>query len=158
MPEGGFSSNLNIEQQIAELEQELAEKRAVLQEQHAAGQIQELPHEKEILREVIGEKISEGSMPQLVPSVQPQQDDGSTSSPQTDLGQTPQVELPSYLSPELHEPVQNLVNMAFTIGLNEAIKQAKATNNAALIDAFHDVLADELYNYLVERRKIKQLV
>ncbi|MBI2627266.1 MAG: hypothetical protein HYW77_03455 [Parcubacteria group bacterium] len=145
----------NIEQEIAALEQSLADKKASLQQQHSAGEIEQLPQEKEILREVIGERISEGSMPQFVPPVQPQQDDSIT--PSTNLGQPPQVELPSYLSSELHEPVQNLVNTAFTIGLDVAIKQAKATNNAALIDAFHDVLADELYNYLVERGRIQQL-
>jgi len=35
-----------------------------------------------------------------------------------------------------------------------AVKEAVKTNNAALIDAFHDVLADQLYSTLLERRKL----
>jgi hypothetical protein len=61
------------------------------------------------------------------------------------------------MSEELKSKVQELVNIAFSKTIDDAIKQAQATNNAALIDAFHDALVDELYNYLVERGKLKKL-
>ena len=53
--------------------------------------------------------------------------------------------------------VQNLVNTAFTKSLKDAADDARKTNNAALIDAFHDALVDQLYDHLVERGKLKKL-
>ena len=38
----------------------------------------------------------------------------------------------------------------------EAIKEAVKTNNAAVIDAFHDVLVDQLYEELLARQKVQQ--
>ena len=146
MPEGGLPNNL--EQELAQIEQQLAEKRAVLGQQKEAGQIAELPHEKETLREVIGERIGAPAVPSTGTSVQP---------PTSNLPPPIIVDSPSYLSPELKEKVQELVNLAFTHTPDIAIKQARATNNAALIDAFHDALVDELYNYLVERGKLTKL-
>lgn len=129
MPEGGGPSPL--EQEIATIEQELAQKRELLREQG-----HELPHDKEILHSVVREKIQP-----TAPSVTPP------------IATTPPAPLP----PELHQKVQALVNVAFLKSIDEAIKEAKATNNAALIDAFHDVLVDELYAHLVERGKLKAM-
>lgn len=141
MPEGE-----QINQEIADLERQLREKREQLSSQQVAGEIAELPHEKETLHEMVGERIAESSIPSGVPS-----------------GQTPPLTPPPVIatpSPQLTEEmkveVQGLVNMAFTQGVSQAIKKVRATNNAALIDAFHDMLVDELYNYLVERGKLKQ--
>ena len=47
--------------------------------------------------------------------------------------------------------------MVFNKSLEDGIKEVAKTNNAALIDAFHDVLVDELYNVLVERKKLEKL-
>ncbi|MBI2062954.1 MAG: hypothetical protein HYT61_01785 [Candidatus Yanofskybacteria bacterium] len=141
---------ITLEQEIAQIEQELASKRAALEGQSQLGQATELPGEKETLREVVGERI--GAPQPAVPQ---------TPIPFTDSGKAvtppPVIEPPAYLSPELKEKVQELVNVAFQQTLETAIGQARATNNAALIDAFHDALVDELYNYLVERRKIQKL-
>jgi len=146
MPEGGMPNNL--EQEIAQIERDLASKRAALEQQQNAGEIKEIPHEKETLREVIGEKIN--------PSAGLGQATAPTPPPQPVAPLPPPVEPPSYLSEELKTKVQELVNIAFTKTLDDAIKQARATNNAALLDAFHDALVDELYNYLVERGKLKK--
>lgn len=129
MPEGGTPS---LEQEIADIEQELAQKRELLREQG-----KELPHDKEILHSVVREKLNPATP---VPSA-----------PGAGTGQVP----PPILPPELHQKVQALVNVAFLKSIDEAIAQVKATNNAALIDAFHDVLVDELYAHLVERGKLK---
>ncbi len=141
---------ITLEQEIAQIEQDLASKRSTLEQQKQSGTIAELPHEKETLHEVIGEKISESQPAASIPS-------------QVSGGQTPTVlpspvvQPPAYLSPELKEKVQELVNIAFAQTLETAIKQARATNNSSLIDAFHDALVDELYNYLIERGKLKKL-
>lgn len=148
MPEGEAPNSL--EQEIARIEQDLTSKREALERQKQTGAIPEIPHEKETLREIVGEKITppQTPVPPTAGGPLPQQ---PTTLP------TPQVEPPSYMSEELKSKVQELVNVAFSKTIDEAIKQARATNNAALIDAFHDALVDELYNYLVERGKLKKM-
>jgi len=147
MPEG--ESLNSLEQEIAQIERDLASKRAELEKQKEAGAISEVPHERETLREVVGERImpppAGGPSPAMPPT------------PQTAVPVAPAVEPPSYLSEELKTKVQELVNAAFSKTIDDAVKQARATNNAALLDAFHDALVDELYNYLVERGKLKKM-
>lgn len=148
MPEGEMPDLL--EQEIAQIEQDLASKRAALEQRHQTGQIPEMPHEKETLREIVGEKIAPPPANGLTPSAPTTPGVGV---PTGSIG----IEPPSYMSEELKAKVQELVNTAFSKTIDDAIKQARATNNAALIDAFHDALVDELYNYLVERGKLKKL-
>src|SRR3989344_2653630 len=124
----------SLEQEIAQIEQDLAMKRESLREQN-----KELPHDKEILHSVVKEKLNP-AMPSPAPAPDPSTSSGSSTIP-----------------PELHQKAQALVNVAFTKSINEAIKEARATNNAALIDAFHDLLVDELYQHLVERGKLKAM-
>lgn len=144
MPEGEIPNSL--EQEIAKIEQDLTSKREALERQKQTGAIPEMPHEKETLREIVGEKIA----PLPAPSAPTTPGVGV---PTGSIG----VEPPSYMSEELKAKVQELVNTAFSKTIDDAIKQARATNNAALIDAFHDALVDELYNYLVERGKLKKM-
>lgn len=139
----------SLEQEIAQIERDLASKRAALEQQKQEGAIPEVPHEKETLREIVGEKIAPP------PAVGPVPVRPSPVVPPTTL--PPAVEPPSYLSEDLKAKVQELVNAAFAKTIDDAVKQARATNNAALIDAFHDALVDELYNYLVERSKLKKM-
>jgi len=134
-----------IHQEIADLERQLREKREQLSSQKEAGEMADLPHEKETLHEMVGEKIAESSTPSGLPQQNP------VPTP------PPTITHPSAgISEEMKVQIQDLVNVAFKDGLNAAISKASATNNAALIDAFHDLLVDELYNYLVERGKLKQ--
>ena len=122
-----------MEQEIVRIEQDLANKREALR-----GQNKELPPDKELLHSVVSEKIHPATpTPAPVPS---------------GTGQSALA-----VPPELHQKVQALVNVAFLKSIDEAIKEARATNNAALIDAFHDLLVDELYTHLVERGKLKAL-
>lgn len=126
----------NIQQEIASLEQQLAEKRASL-EQNAAETDREVPHDKEILRDVVGEKIQ-----QHAPSYQP------TPTTHDDSNQ-------SYNDPRLITQVQELVNMAFSKGIDNAVSSVVKSGNPALIDAFHDILVDQLYDTLVERKRLE---
>ena len=127
-----------IEQEIVQLEKQLAEKRADL-EQGAKETHQEIPHEKEILRQVVGEKIQ-----QQVPAYQPS-------------SQKPQDEDSSYNDPKVVAKVQELVNLAFSKSIDDAVRSAVGSNNPALIDAFHDVMVDQLYDALLERKKLEQV-
>jgi len=126
--------NMAIEQQIADLEKQLQDKKAAL----------ERP-EKEILHDIVGEKIQEHA-PEYTPK---------TYAPVTS---TPQVgDPPSYLTQDMKDKIQELINLVFTQSIDAGIKSAAQSGNPALIDAFHDVLVDELYGALLERQKIKKI-
>lgn len=138
-----------LEKEISNIEEVLAAKRQELERQKEAGELPVIPHEKETLHEVIGEKLGSTS-PYSSSQPATQEDTPATTPP-------PQMDdALSYLSEELRGKVQELVNVAFNQSLELAINQAKATNNSSLIDAFHDVLVDQLYNHLVERGKLKE--
>jgi len=134
------SSN-NLEQEIAELQQKIAEKKAMME-----GMGSEVRTEKEVLREVVREKIA--------------------ATPPTDVLSFPSVpassgasatEPPSYLSDELRPKIQEFAKVALEKSLGDAISLAKATKNAALIDAFHDYIVDELYEKLVAEAKLREV-
>lgn len=128
-------TGITIDQEIAQLEKELREKRANLEQQ---PEQKELLPDKEVLREVVGEKIQQNA-PSYVPKPTPQT--------QTD-------DSASYLVGEMKEKIQELVNHVFQNSLDQGIKEAVKSNNPALIDAFHDVLVDQLYDALLERKKV----
>ncbi len=127
-------SGATIEQEIAQLEKQLQEKKANLGQQ--PEQNESLP-DKEILREVVGEKIQEHA-PAYIPKPAPQAQTDDTDS----------------VAPELKDKIQELVNHVFQNSLDQGIKEAVKSNNPALIDAFHDVLVDQLYDTLLERKKV----
>jgi len=128
-------SSATIEQEIAQLEKELQEKKANLGQQ---TELKESLSDKEILRGVVGEKIQQHA-PAYIPKPTPP--------PQSD-------EHVSYLTAELKDKIQELVNHVFQNSLDQGIKEAVKSNNPALIDAFHDVLVDQLYDTLLERKKV----
>lgn len=144
----------NLEEQINQIEQQLATKRAELERQKSAGQISELPHEKEILREVVRQNTQLQTPDQPPSSPAGQASQNQTPSP---ASPPPHAEPPSYLSDELKSKVQELVDVAFSKSIAESAQIARKSENAALIDAFHDALVDELYNHLVQRGKLKQI-
>ena len=144
-----METGTNLEQQITEMEQALAAKRAQLEGQQSAGEISNLPSEKETLHEVVGEKITELAPAGTVP-VQPVAGTvpGALTQP---------ADPPAYLSPELKDKVQELVSVAFTKSLAEAVQLLAKENNPALNDAFHDVLTDQFYEELVKQGKLKAI-
>lgn len=127
----------SIEQEIAQLEKQLQEKKANLGQQ---PEQKESPPDKEILREVIGDKIQQ-SAPSYVPKPVPQTQTDDT----------------GFIVPELKDQIQELVNHVFQNSLEQGIKEAVKSNNPALIDAFHDVLVDQLYDTLLERKKLETI-
>lgn len=130
------------QEEIAQLERQLQEKRAALGQ--SREDIGETLPQKELVREVVKEKIQEH-----IPSYQP-----TTSLPVQPTIPTSGHQ-PSYLLAELKDLVQGFINMVFDKSLGEAIKEVSKTDNMALIDAFHDALTDELYDALVERKKLE---
>lgn len=130
MPEG------NIEAEIAKLEQQLAQKRQALETE---GSHEQAPSDQELVHEAVGERIKEQQ-----PSYQP----APTPAPASDTGA-------SWQDPAIASQVQALVNTAFSDSLDKAIAEALKTHNPAIIDAFHDLLRDQLLGELVKRGKIQ---
>ena len=125
-----------IEHDIADLERRLQDKKAFLEHEKS---------EKELLHEVVGEKIKEH-----IPSYQP-------SLPSVSAPVLPATEPPSYLSQDLKDKIQEMIRLVFDKNLEEGIKEAAKTGNMAFIDAFHDILTDELYGQLIEKGKLKKI-
>ena len=125
-----------IESDIADLERQLEEKKAALGHEKS---------EKEVLHEVVGDRIKEH-----LPTYSPPLPNVTTPSIQ-------QVEPPSYLSQDLKDKIQSLVDLVFSKNLEEGIKEAAKSGNPSLMDAFHDILTDELYDKLIENRKLDKV-
>mgnify|MGYP001590399702 CR=1 FL=1 len=142
MPESTVHS---LEQEIQALQQQLKEKKGALQETQPPAP-EEVPTDKEVLRQVIGEKIKEQA-----PDYQPVPLPAAPAVP----GLSVQAGAPAYLDPVLQPQVQRLVAVAFSKGLQVAIKEAVGTQNAALIDAFHDVMVDQFFDELVKRKLVE---
>ena len=134
--------NPTLEQEIADIEQRLAEKKAELGKEEVGA----------ALKEQVQEKVPE-YLPRPSAEIEPQR----IEQPSPTLPAQPIAEPPSYFSEELKSKVQELVNMAFAKSIEEAVKEASKSNNPALIDAFHDVLVDQLYNTLIERGKLPKI-
>ena len=144
-----MESNITtIEHDIAELERRLQEKKSSLEQEKSGpsgtgGGVHR--SEKELLHEVVGEKIKEH-----IPSFQPALPSSTAPAPIA-------TEPPSYLSQELKDKIQEIIRLVFDKNLEEGIKEAGRSGNPAVIDAFHDILVDELYDQLIERRKLNKI-
>ena len=55
----------------------------------------------------------------------------------------------------LSQQIGVLISLVFEKGLEEAISVAKELNTPAILDEFHDILADRYYKELVEKKIIK---
>ncbi len=125
-----------IEHDIAELERQLEAKKSALEHDKS---------EKELLHGLVGEKIQQHASQYQSPL--------PTAQAPTPIATEP----PSYLSQELKDKIQAMVQTVFAKNLDEGIKEAVKTGNMAVIDAFHDILVDELYDQLVERKKLDKV-
>jgi hypothetical protein len=125
----------SIEQDIVKLEQQLQEKRAALEHTES----KDTATDRELLKDVIGQQI-QNQAPAYTPAP----------------AASAQTSQPSYATPELHDQVQELVDLAFSKNLAEAVAELVKRNNPALIDAFHDVITDQLHQEMVKRKLIDQ--
>jgi hypothetical protein len=55
------------------------------------------------------------------------------------------------------QQVGTLVSLVFDKGLHQAISVARALNNPAILDEFHDILVDRYYQILIEKGILKNL-
>jgi len=81
-----------------------------------------------------------------------------------ELQKTPSFALPSSARDETEEikefsrgeQVGTLISLVFEKGLKEAVSVARALNNPAILDEFHDTLIDLYYNMLLEKGVLKK--
>ena len=126
------------EEEIKELERRLEEKKRALAESGA-----ELPHEKEVFRDVLKEHISD------VRSV-----GGEVVVPATPPVSTSRDDDVKKMKEDLKEDVRMLVEIAMTKSIGEAIRVAQRAGSPYLLDELHDHLVDDYYDKLVSLRKI----
>ncbi len=130
-------ANETLKQEIASLEQQIREKRAALGPALPEG-TPEQSSDRELLHQALGGRINQAGQQTPSPAA-PAPDDVSQGA-----------------AVDLQTQVQQFVNIAFTKSVDEAIREIVKTGSAALIDAFHDTLTDQLYQELVSRKKIDQ--
>lgn len=132
-----FKEGPKIHKEIVELEKRLAEKKQELAEKKEV----ERP-DKEIIKEIIKEKVEVPAVPKVKP-----------------VAPLPHiVETVKEIKREPKErQIQLLTDLAFEKGVIHATEVARGLDNPYILDEFHDTLVDELYNYLVEQGKLKQI-
>jgi len=142
----------NLEDQIALLHKELEIKQKALEEQ------KETLHPKELLRQVVGEKIEaaksvSGVPPTPLPPQPPKKREEDEWKLQAPLYQAkPSYELET-LAPALAPFQKKLEEQTLEETIGEVIK----TGNHALLDAFHDWLVEKSYTHLVETGKLERV-
>jgi len=140
-PSASLAASLNpVESEIADLEKQLAQKRALL------GMEKQQPLER-----VIGaEKPAPSSSPpaNLAPTTPPVT---SASAP------TNKPETQDLKSLEKNQQLKNLVDLAFQKGITYAADVARELDSAYLMDEFHDTLVDKLHKELVEKGKLEEI-
>lgn len=124
--------------EIVELEKRLAEKKKELAEKKEIEK-----HDKEIIKEVLKEKIEAPKVPKIKPAVAP----------------LPHVikKAKEIKGKPKERQVQLLTDLAFDKGVIHAAEVAKGLDDPYILDEFHDTLVDELYNYLVEQGRLKEI-
>ncbi len=137
-------SSPQLQEEIKELEKRLKEKKEAL------GQTEAGLEDKEIFHQAVGERIQEH-----IPDYRPKEKSVRASNTEEAAGDV-------FSDPEVIEKVQDLVNIVFSKdSLSEGIKAAKdlnsGLNDMAIVDAFHRTLTDQLYDTLVERKKLEEI-
>jgi hypothetical protein len=94
--------------------------------------------QKEILKDVVYEKVMNAQYTPIQQQVVQQQTQKLKDEPKER-----QIEL--------------LIQMAFDKSVVEAVGVAKGLDNPYMLDEFHDALVDKLYNKLIEQGKLKQI-
>ncbi|MAZ40999.1 hypothetical protein CL654_02690 [bacterium] len=125
----------NFEQEISEISKAIEARRDNLEKEIG------IVEEKEIAREVIKEKIEE-----TIPSSKSSMLRTPQSTPSTDSSE-------SYLDTLDETNTQKVVSLVEQMrekGIKKAVAEAQE-NDPYILDAFHDVLVDKLYDELKER-------
>ncbi len=142
----------NLEEQIALLHKELEVKQKALEAQ------QETQHPRELLHEVVGEKIEAiKNTPNMPSPPLPPRPPRKSEEDEWKL-QAPRYQAkPSYELEALASLLAPFQKMLEEKTLEETIVGVVKTDNPALVDAFHDWLVEKAYSHLVETGKLERV-
>src|SRR3989344_3713728 len=127
-----------INEDIKWLERQLEAKKREL-----AGGGPETKEEREIVKEVIKETVT---------------DKPNASAPAAKLSDNDAKKSVLDLKEKEHgDIIQNLVQIAFSKNLLSALKVAESLNNPHILDEFHDTLADQYYQKLLNARRVNKI-
>lgn len=149
MTEINQTQNLEVKPKT-ELHQEIADLEKKLEEKKRLAEISgiEAPVEKEIFKEVIREHIAEKksqSLSAMLPA-QAQTQQQQTSSDADRIKEMAE-----------QKQLEELVNISTIKSPMDAVRIAEHMKNPKLLDDLHDYLADQLYDHLIEIRKLREL-
>ncbi len=144
-----FRESPQLQEEVVELEKKLIEKK-----QELARKKEVAKHDKELIKEIIREKV-EVSKPLEKP-------EPTTTSPALPVGGLPTQKVVIKKARKLkgqqkERQIKLLADLAFDKGVIHATEVAKKIDDPYILDEFHDTLVDELYNYLVEQGKLKEI-
>lgn len=125
-----------VESEIAELEKQLALKRAMM------GAEKQKP-----LEQAIGAEQPAPSSAAVTPPAPPVVAAVAPLKP----------EAQSFKGLEKNQQLKNLVDLAFQKGISYAADVAREMDSAYLMDEFHDTLVDQLHKELVEKGKLEEI-
>lgn len=129
----------SVESEIAELEKQLAQKRAMLD-------VEKQPP----LEQVVGAEKPAPSSVALGPPL--------PATPAAAPAPTPaKPETQDFKGLERNQQLKNLVDLAFQKGITYATDVAREMDSAYLMDEFHDTLIDQLHKELVEKGKLEEI-
>lgn len=135
-----FKETPKLQEEVVELENRLIEKRQELVRKKEADR-----HDKELIKEILKEK-TEKPTPLKVTLAKP------LSVQKVVIKKAKQIK-----GQQKERQIKLLTDLAFEKGVIHATEVAKKLDDPYILDEFHDTLVDELYNYLVEQGKLKQI-
>lgn len=146
-----MQSNLeNLSTPTGQLHEEIAELERKLEEKKRLAEISgvESPNEKEVFRGVVREHIAQKK----------EQIYSSLPSQQARVQKTQAVQDADELKKLAEEKqLEELISIAMIKGPLEAAHIAEHMKNPKLLDDLHDYLTDQLYNHLIEIRKLRKV-
>ncbi len=153
MPEN-IDQNNKLELEIADLSRQIERKRKELEKEQ--GVISPEVDDKEVLRQALTEKQRsiEIEEDQNAKEQEPEERDFESQGGFRGMDFTG-VSYWDNLDEGVKKEVENLVNLMFRKNLDQVFRAARKVNRPIVIDAFHDVLVEVLYQELKDRGLIK---
>jgi hypothetical protein len=130
----------SAEQEILELEKQLAAKRAALGPEMPKPLEQRLETEQAATKTTVPVAPPSVSVPLTPPTIK-----------------QAKVEAQTFKGMEKNQQLKGLVDLAFQKGVIYATEVVRNLDNPYLMDEFHDTLADHLHKQLVEKGKLEEI-
>ncbi len=128
--------------EIGDVEKQLTERRELAEHKKEEAD----RHDKELIREIIKEKIEKQTPAKVKPTVA-----------EPPVKKTIVKKAKTLKGEKKERQIRLLTDLAFEKGVVHATEVAQKLEDPYILDEFHDALIDELYNYLVEQGKLKQV-